>query len=233
MHRRSTAVVVLALDGVLVGSCRSAAQPPTLEEAVRKLVSATYADGFPYDEARKLGPQAESILLQLVDRQDMKPFRSNIVVTLGILGSAQAAKRIITIIETGTGDLPPDEVQTRMDAVVALGYAANVGADATAINYLLAGADVAHWTPPRITWTLPGGGSPAVRLRTRAISALGLSGNADAHQKLLQLQKSGGGGGRGGAPSREQELIAESITTNEYVAQNGLIKYYETHARRF
>ena len=232
MPRRSTAIVVLGLVAFLLTGCRRGGSPPkTFDEEVRDFVTPTYAEGVSYETARALGPRAEPILLQLLDRPDMRASRSNIVVTLGIFGSPQAVQRIITTIEAGSGVLPADEVQTRMDAVVALGYAANVAADATAINYLLAGADSAYWTPPRIRWTLPGGGVPADRLRARAISALGLSGKSDAHQMLLTLQKAGGGG-RGGQPGREQELIAESIKTNEYIAQNGLTKYYETHSRR-
>ncbi len=231
MPRRSTAFVVLGLVAFLVTGCsRSGSPPKTFDEEVRDFVTPIYAEGVSYEMARALGPRAEPILLQLLDRPDMRASRSNIVVTLGILGSPAAVQRIITVLEADAGALAADEVQTRMDAVVALGYAANVAADATAINYLLAGADLAYWTPPRIKWTLPGGGVPAGRLRARAISALGLSGKDNAHQRLLQLQKSGGGGG--GQPSREQELIAESIRTNEYVAQNGLTKYYETHSRR-
>ena len=236
MLRRTTAIG-LGLFGVLVCGCSQGASPQaTAEEVVRKFVTPLYAEGVPYDGARDLGKQvgqqAESVLIRMIGQQDMKASQSNVVVTLGILGSADAAKRLIAFIEDGSGPLPTDEVQPRMDAVVALGYAANVAADATALNYLLSGADPAYWTPPRINWTLPDKGSPAGRLRTRTISALGLSGNKDAHQMLLKLQKTGGGGGRGGgAVTGEQALIAEALDANEYIEQNGLSKYYST--RRF
>jgi hypothetical protein len=167
---------------------------------------------------------------KLLDRPDMRASRSNIVVTLGILGSPQAVQRIITTIEAGAGVLPADEVQTRMDAVVALGYAANVAADATAIDYLLAGAglgllDTATDQMDSAGWRSAGG--PSARARDQCA---GVVREKRCASRLLQLQKSGGGGG--GQPSREQELIAESIKTNEYIAQNGLTKYYETHSRR-
>lgn len=231
MHRRTTAVVAVGLAVLLVTGCRSGGTAqPTIDETVRNFVTPIYAEGVPYDKARALGPQAEPILLRLLDQPDMRDSRSNILVTLGILGSAQAAQRIVTFIEDATGVLPADDVQPRMDAVVALGYAANVAADATASNYLLSGVDAAFWTPPRIRWTLPDGGSPANRLRARAISALGLSGRTDALQMLQKLQTTGGGG-RGGPPTSEQALIAEAIETNQYIAKNGLSQYYQ--ARRF
>jgi HEAT repeat protein len=230
MPRRSAAVVVLGVVSLLVPGCRSVEPPQkSLDERVHDFVIPTYAEGVPYEKARALGPQAEPILLNLLDRQDLTASRSNIVVTLGILGSPAAVQRIITVLETGVGALAPDEVQTRMDAVVALGYAANVATDATALNYLLSGADVAYWGPPRIKWMLPDGGSAASRLRTRAISALGLSGKSAALQMLQKLQTTGGG--RGGQTASEQALIAESIETNQYIAKNGLSQYYQT--RRF
>jgi len=219
----------MGLAGILVTACQSGGALPTFDEQVRSFVTPTYSEGIPYDKARALGPGAVPVLRQLIDRQDMRSARSNIVVTLGILGSPPAVQRIITVLEAGAGTLAPDEVQTRMDAVVALGYAANVATDATALNYLLVGADLAYWAPPRIKWTLPDGSSPASRLRARAISALGLSGKSDALQMLQKLQTTGGG--RGGPPNREQALIAEAIETNQYVANNGLSQYYQT--RRF
>ena len=242
MLRRATAIA-LGLTSILLSGCGQAgppapppAAPPaptatTPEQVIRNFVTPLYAEGIPYDKARALGAQAEPVLIQLLDRQDMSASRGNIVVTLGILGSANAAQHIITFLEAGSGALAPDEARARTDAVIALGYAANGAAGATALNYLLSGADPAYWTPPRIRWTLPGGASPASRLRMRAISALGLSGRPDAHQLLLQLQKTGGGGGRGSKPSSEQSLIAEAIEANEYIAKNGLSQYYAT--RRF
>jgi HEAT repeat protein len=231
MYLRSTQLIALGIAGSLITACRSAGPPPpTLDEQVRNFVTPTYSEGVPYDKARALGPQAEPILLQLIDRQDMTAARSNIVVTLGILGSPAAVQRIITVLEAGSGALTPDDVQTRMNAVVALGYASNVAADPTSLNYLQSGTNVAYWIPPRIAWTLPDGGSPASRLRTRAISALGLSGKSDALQMLQQLQTTGGGG-RGGPSTSEQALIAEAIETNQYVAKHGLSRYYQT--RRF
>ena len=231
MLRRATAIG-LGLGCLLVSGCRQpGSAPDTVDEAVRKFVTPTYVEGVPYEKARALGPQAEPVLLRLLDRQDMKSSQSNVLVTLGILGSAQAAQRLIAFIEAGSGTLPADEVQTRMHAVIALGYAAHVATDATALNYLLSGADPSHWTPPRIRWTLPDKASPANRLRSRTLSALGLSGKPDALQMLLKLQKTGGGGGRGAPPTSEQALIAESIEANQYIATNGMIQYYRT--RRF
>lgn len=205
-------------------------QPP-FDETVRNFVSATYAHGVPYDEARALGAPAEPILLKLLDEPTMAPNRSNIVVTLCMLGSDQATNRVIALIESGSGPLPPDELTLRLDAMMALGYAAHVATTQTALAYLLSG--VSHDWTSRIAWRLTSAVDPSPRLRSSAIAGLGLSAKPEALKALQDLQAKGSGGGRGGGtPTSEQALIAEAIKANQFIATNGMSRYYETFLRR-
>jgi hypothetical protein len=232
MRRWAAVLLCLGLFTSACGSnCGKEAVPP---DPVRDFVQPTYAHGVPYDRARALGPSAEPILMQMLDEQAMAPHRNNIIVTLGILGSPTAAQRAIATIEAGTGPLPSDEVSLRMDAVMALGYAAYDGASPAPLAYVIGGLDAAAWAP-RVKWQLTSGADPADQLRARSIAAAGLSGKPAALlalQNLLAVVKGGGGrGGGGGSSAGEQALITEAIAANQFIAANGMSKYYQTSAR--
>lgn len=240
MDRLSIALVAVAIAGAACGP--DTPPTPTFDETVRTFVSATYPHGVPYDSARALGTPAEPILLRLLDEPAMAAHRSNIVITLGMLGSPAAAQRIVQIIEDGTGVLSPDDASVRMDAVMALGYAAYAAGPGAApsppLTYLLDGLDASVW-PVRVAWRLSNDDGRAEQLRMRSIAALGLSGHPSALTALQQLLpvgggRGGGGGGRGGGgrgaplPPSDDAAINESIRANEFIAANGMSRYYET-----
>lgn len=224
--------------GLLATGCGSGGGPrpaPSADQAVRDFVVPTYAHGVPYDDARALGPQAVKILLQLLDEPGMVMNRSNIVVSLGMLGSDPAEQRLIGFIAAGSGPLTADDVSLRLDALTALGYAANVASTATTLDYLIGGLVPDEWAS-RVKWQLPTKGSPAARLRQQTVAALGLSGKQAALRALQNLEASGGRGGRGGGspvttPS-EQAQIVEAIKANQFIAANGLSQYYRTFLPR-
>src|SRR5262245_61397536 len=117
--RRAAAALI---GGVLLAAAcssggSSAPQPVPFPVRVQNFVQAVYPHGVPYDEAKALGPAAEPLLLQYFDQQGMEASRSNIIVTLGILGSAPSVQKVIDTIELGTGPLSALEVGVRMDAV--------------------------------------------------------------------------------------------------------------------
>jgi hypothetical protein len=205
-----------------------------LPQRVRDFVSASYFHGVPYDAARALGPQAVPILIQLIDDPAMAASRATTVVTLGILGSDQAERRIRAFVETGTGTLSADEVGVRLDGLTALGYSANVATTNDTINYLVDGLNTDRWSD-RAKWLLPSGATPSTRLRERTIAALGLSGKPDALRALQALLSAAAAVGRGGSarltPS-EQALANEAIRANQFIAANGLSQYYRTFLRR-
>lgn len=227
-------VSALLMAGLVVCGCNGRqrpAAPPSSGSPVDDFVQVLYPHGVPYAEARALGSAAEPRLRQLLDLPAMAPHRSNIVITLGMLGSGASVDRLIQLIETGNGILSAEEVSLRMDAVMALGYAAYADPNRTtkALAYLLEGADLARW-PPRVHWKLDRGGDAGPRLRDRAIGGLGLSAQPEALRKLQAMQTGGGGGGgRGGPPPTpaEQARLAEAIKANQYIAANGMNKYYE------
>jgi hypothetical protein len=230
MLRRLIAFVAV---GVLT-ACGSPPPPPQAPsgDPVRRFVEATYPHGVPYDQARALGAAAEPNLLLLLDQTSMTPHRGNILVTLGILGSTTAVQRVVTEIEKGTGQLTADEVNARMDGVLALGYAAYADTNRTtgSLTYVLEGTSLPRWNA-RVKWELNGGGDPARRLLARTIGALGLSGRREALRALEDLL-SAAGGGRGGPPATpEHARIADALEANKYIAANGMTKYYEAYLR--
>lgn len=203
--------------------------PVAIDAQILGFASATFPHGVPYDRAKQIvrQPQAEGVLLSVVDHPPAGANRATLVVMLGILGTPGATQRVIDTTQAGTGVLAPEEATLRMDAVTALGYAAYVNSDTALLDYLIDGLSATGW-PTKVNWKLPDGSSPAPRLRSRAIAALGLSARPQALQVLVNLQTVMFGGG---TPVRsDQALIAEAIRTNQYIAANqpdGMIKYYQ------
>jgi hypothetical protein len=239
-----------AVAGALLAGCGPGAdQEPagSLDQRVAAFVAPTYVHGVPYDEARSLGAAAIPVLIQQLDAPAMAPNRSNILTTLGMIGSDAAADRLRLFLETGSGALPSEEAVLRFDALTAMGYAANVAAGSTTLAYLIGGLELPAWSA-RVKWTLAFGADPSVRLRQRSVAALGLSGKPEALTALQNLQKAsgraggggagprGGGRGRGGGggpdltPS-EQAQLDGAIRSNQFVAANGLSAYYRTFRR--
>jgi hypothetical protein len=242
-------LAVLFGVSVLVAGCGSSGgprPPASPDQAVADFVKPTYPHGVPYDEARQLGAQSVSMLKRLLDDQSMVEDRGNILTVIGMLGSDAAESTLIDYVQAGSGPLKAEEVSLRLDALTALGYAANVATSATTLEYLIGGLDTANW-PKRVAWRLASGGDPSARLRQRSMAALGLSGKPEALTALQTLRAQaagpvgrrgggGGGGGRGGAqppiltPS-EQALLDNAIETNQFVSANGLSVYYRRFRR--
>ena len=236
---------------VLTIACGHADAPPpsgsppasaTLEQRVADFIEGTYVHGVPYDEARTLGAAAVPILVGLIKTQPAD--RSNILTVLGMLGGSDAELALKDFVRSGSGNLADEEVELRLDALTALGYAANVATTDATLNYLIGGLQPATW-PDLPTWRLPSGGDPSAQLRQRSIAALGLSGKTEALSALQVLLNpppggaggGGGGGGRGGGrgggppltPS-EISLLRSAIETNQFIAShapNGLSEYYK------
>jgi hypothetical protein len=231
MTRRVLGILPAVIFAV---ACQGAAPQSQLNTRVRDFVTPTYVHGVPYDDARALGPQALPILEQLLRDPSMVRHRRNIIITIGMIGTPAAQPVLITFVQNGSGELSAQEVSLRVDALLALGYAANTSTDLSELTYLRNGLDNASWAAPRVQWTLPGGASPAARLRLQAINSLGLTGKPQADQALVQLQvalKSSGGGRGGAPPSSEEALVAQAIQTNQFLLNNSLSAYFKQFPR--
>ena len=54
--------------------------------SVEEFVHQIYFEGLPYDKASQYGPDAVPKLLAMLKDPNEKPYRSNIIVTLGVIG---------------------------------------------------------------------------------------------------------------------------------------------------
>jgi len=201
------------------------------QQTVQGFVKAIYAEGVPYQQARAFGPAAVNELLTLLNDPSMADARSNIVVTLGMIGGDKAEDELRQLVARGTGKLTQPEFTLRLNAQMALGYAANVAKTIVTLDYLIASLQSGVWDS-RVSWQPPNGGSPFPRLRERSIMALGLSGKPQAGNALEQLLK-GEGGGRGGAPltRSDQEVVKEALLANQYLRTHSLAQYFVEYRR--
>src|SRR4030095_14469903 len=175
-----------------------AAQPATLRELVEPL----YFRGVPYDQARSLGARMGSAaeLKSLFNDPTMTDARSNIVVTLGMIGGQEAEDFLKGLVSSGTGKLLDADVSLRLDAQMALGYAANIAPGTDTLVYLIDSLDPSVWDK-RLTWQLPSGQTPVPRLQQRSVIALGLSGKDRARVVLQSFLSAPRAGRRGGGGS--------------------------------
>ena len=242
--RAGAVVVALAL---LIGGCRGqgtappSPSPSLLPPApaappntIRNFVTPLYPEGVPYDEARSFGVGAVKELLSLIDEPSMVDSRSNVVVTIGMIGGATAEAALRKVVEQGTGKQSQAQYLLRLDAEMSLGYAANVATTPDTLNYLIAGLQSGVWDS-RVLWERPEGGNPFLRLRERTIMALGLSGKPEAKTAMQNLVPGGGRGGRGGRgaspplTSSEEAIVNEAIRANDYIATHSLSQYFKDY----
>jgi hypothetical protein len=205
--------------------------PPAPPQTIRNFVTPPYAEGIPYDDARAFGTAAVQDLISLLHEPSMADSRSNIVVTLGMIGGDPAEAELRSVIERGTGKQSQADFSVRLDAQLSLGYAANVATNTNTLTYLIAGLQSGVWDS-RVSWQTPEGGVPFPRMRERTIIALGLSGKPQAKVALDDLLSSGRGGGRGGGQAltpSEQAVITEAIKVNQYLANHSLSQYFREY----
>jgi len=72
----------------------SAEQPMDVKEFVRRI----FIEGVPYEEARKYGPTDVPTLLKMLADPKEEAYRTNIVVTLGIIGDERAVDPLIAFL---------------------------------------------------------------------------------------------------------------------------------------
>ncbi len=195
--------------GVAAGAA-AADEPGGVEAFVRT----QYAEGLPYEAARRLGPGARPRLEAMLGDPAESAHWSNIVGAIGIIGGPRASDVLVAFVESQRGRVIGGEAyRAALSAVMALGYVAN-GGDAQAMNYLSTTARGLASPQPQ---------QPADGLRLdnhtlgqQAIVGLGLSGRPEARTVLRELQR---------VPA-VRDAADEALATLATVETLGLSGYY-------
>jgi hypothetical protein len=181
----------------------AAAHPRSIaatKDQITFFVTQFYPDGLPISGARELrGVQgATNKLLGLLANPNYVRYRSNLVLTLGVVGDESAVSALIDYLERREGDRPlsRDDYAGKTDVLTGLAYLVNQSSDPQArkegLEYLKKGVEPGFWLNGRIKWSSNFDRSNRERnlyLTRLSIHALGLSGHPEALEHLKGLQK--------------------------------------------
>jgi len=195
----------------------------TQSARLRDFVNQTFIHGVPFSEAVQFRSNRDvETLTCLLNDPTEQPYLRNVVSVLGMGGNSHARQPLIKFLEQGSGVLPRDAFAAKSAAVVALGFLAPNDPDA--MSYLQKSVDPAVWTERGVKWLPPFSTSPQERdadLSKHAILALGLSGDPNAANFLLSLQR----GESLRLTSDFDDVIAEALKSNDMIQRHGIVAY--------
>ena len=214
------------------GPSRSAAPSPA-EGAVNyptdpvAFVTRYYVHSVPYDGARRLAPGATEQLRKMADDPKFEPFRSNIVVTLGMLADPASTDYLIWVARSGSGPSSPKLYTERTGAIMALGFLVNGSSDPKALDFLSERVMADVWK--QVEWKSPHARSPeeqAHQLVRVTLLALALSGKPEAYDILRDVAK------RSVSTNRRLTRAALlALREHRFIAEKGLSAYYRGDSR--
>jgi Matrixin len=158
---------------------------PTARPSVVDFVHRTYFEGTPYAIASTYGTDDAKTLLQLLDKTEERPFYSNIVTTLGMIGDPVAVEPLKRFITKGEGTIDVNTARAKTTAVTALGYIVNKSHDEGALQFLAMGMQPKNWES-HVQW-LPLGQAASDRtfsLVRASIFGLAFAGTPEAETVL-------------------------------------------------
>jgi HEAT repeat protein len=204
-----------------------AAQAP---KSVEEFVQEIYFEGVPYEQASQYGKEDVPKLLAMLKDPDKKPYRSNIVVTLGIIGDERAVEPMLEVLEGAGDQLKPEDFATKSSVLMSLGYLINKSQNEKALAYLKSHTTPAGWEGSNIT-TIEGleAGTDerSQQLSTLAVIGLALSGHPEAKNTLRSLGENLKAMGPTTFARQMSSVVEEAKKTHETVAKEGLAAYYQ------
>lgn len=225
---KRTLIVIFAIGHILAGSLFFDAQHAAAMD-IKDFVKQTFIHGVPYEKASLYGAADVDTLLGMLSDRSQENYWPNIVVTLCIIGDDRAVDPILAFINGGTGQLSHAQYTAKSSAVMALGYLVNKSGNRKALDFLKASLDPDAWGERRMSWTSPYQPSVADRnmqLSTMAVLGLALSGNTEARDALLSLQRAPKTAGSKRLQARASDTISEALSANQMIAEQGLAEYY-------
>lgn len=222
-----TAILLALLISVQSVTAQQNGQPAAVPVDVVDFVTRVYPHGVPYEQAIRYSGNDVTVLLDMLDDNRYAQYRSNIVSTLGFIGSSRAVLPLVYFIQVGSGVIDAEQYRAKAAAIISLGYLINRNANATALDYLKGGIEPNVWSKRKIRWTtafFPDETSRNIELAKQSLIALGLSGHPEATAILREQQSRPQ---QRSAAALSDNLLDELLKANEEIARDGLGEYYQ------
>jgi hypothetical protein len=225
-ERRVNGAECSAFTGQAQGAANSHGGTP--KPGIVEFVHRTYAEGIPFEVASSYSREDAQKLIAMLESPDEKPYLTNIVVTLGMIGDPAAVQPLRSFIEKGEGYIDPQTLRAKTSALIALGYVVNRHNDESALTYLAQGLNPKNWRDKNLKWTLRGAEDAEQRnisLIKASALGLGISGTPEAATALNSAQFTI----RAVDPtasSAVNPVIEHALSVNKTIQHEGLLKYH-------
>jgi HEAT repeat protein len=200
--------------------------PKSVEEFVQEI----YFEGVPYEQASQYDKEDVPKLLAMLNDPAKKPYRSNIIVTLGIIGDERAVEPMVEVLESAGDQLKPEDFAAKSSVLMSLGYLINKSQSEKALAYLKSHTTPAGWEGSNITTAdglQAGTDERSQQLSTLAVIGLALSGHPEAKSTLRSLGEKVKAMGTTKFAKQMSSVVDEAMKTHETVAKEGLAAYYK------
>ena len=206
------------------------AAPGNVEEFVHQI----YFEGVPYEQASQYGPDAVPKLLAMLKDPNEKAFRSNIIVTLGIIGDDRAVEPMLDVLESGSDKLMREDFATKSSVLMSLGYLINKSQNTKALAYLKSHTTPEGWQGSKLI-TAEGlqasSDERSQQLSTLAVIGLALSGHPEAKSFLKSLGDNVKALGPTTFATQMSSVVNEAMKAHEAITKDGLAAYYQKAKR--
>lgn len=217
-----------------VSVAEAMAQAGQTPGSVEEFVQQFYFEGVPYDQASQYGQDAVPKLLAMLNDPKEKAYRSNIIVTLGIIGDDRAVEPMLNVLEGGGDQLKPEDFAAKSSVLMSLGYLINKSQNEKALAYLKSHTTPEGWQGSQLTTAEGLQASTDERsqqLSTLAVIGLALSGHPEAKTTLRSLGENVKAMGTTKFAKQMGSVVDEAMKAHETIAKDGLAAYYQKAKR--
>lgn len=138
----------------LIRSGPSMSTKRALVGSIEDFVKQVYPDGLPYDEARKFGAADMLKISPWLKDQSKANWWSNVATTVGIVAASDAYTVLHELVtRTGSGKLAIEDYDSRVAAIMALGYVVKNNGSTQARRFLESHITPAAWAG--VKWMAP------------------------------------------------------------------------------
>lgn len=154
-----------------------------------QFISKMYIHGVPYEEAKSYGATAIPTLASFLEDPNFEPYLSNIIITMGHIGSPNATPHLLKFIELQSGEISEQRFIATLTVFQALGHISQSG-DPIAMQALMDYKEETNWQTKPINYRFAQYQNAVMGevIARMAIQGLGISGRPEAMAALRALE---------------------------------------------